>query len=396
MNKQDLIDFENKIAQHYRDNKLPFIFHLSGGNEDELIEIFKEIKPGDYVFSNHRGHYHALLHGIPPDVLEEHILNGRSMFIYDRERNYFTTAIIGGAPAIAAGVALALKKKGSTQRVWCFVGDGNEDTGHLFEAARYVEGFDLPCTFIIESNGISVNTSNQERWGSAHNLKWDFKCIKKYFYTRTQPHIRIDEFMDFSKAVDKGNDDTHFPIKANYSENLQALVRTNISYKDAITNAMTDLGNSGSIFIGYCTKHGNAMSTLNKVDDSLKLETPVAENLMMGLAIGLSFEGFKPVVYFERHDFMLIALDALINHADKIYRLSHGQFTVPVVIRAVCAQGGPFYSGPTHSQDFTAMFKSALTCNVYDPKDGFEMFAAYEDAKTSNHPVVIIERKTLY
>ena len=52
---------------------------------------------------------------------------------------------------------------------------------------------------------------------------------------------------------------------------------------------------------------------------------------MVGLAIGMSFEGFKPVVYFERHDFMLVAADAIGNHVDKIERISHGEFKVPVI-----------------------------------------------------------------
>lgn len=396
MTKQDLINFENKIVQHYRNNKIPFLFHLSGGNEDQLIEIFKDIKRDDYVFSNHRGHYHALLHGIEPEVVEDHILNGRSMFIYDRKRNYFTTAIIGGAPGIAAGVAYALKKKGSTQHVWCFVGDGNEDSGHLFEAARYVEGHDLPCTFVIEANNISVNTTNEERWGSTHTLNWDFKCVKKYSYTRTHPHIRTDGIIDFTKTPDKGTHDTHFPIHMEYDAPPHSKSKLDITYKDAIVNAMTDLGKTGSTFIGYCTKYGNAMGTLAGVDDSQKLETPVAENLMTGLAIGMCFEEEKPVIYFERHDFMLIALDALVNHADKIYRLSQGQYNVPIVVRAICAEGGPFYSGPTHAQDFTASFKQLLDCPVYDPQNGTDMYYAYEHAKASKHPVVIIERKELY
>ena len=87
--KQELINFENKIGELYMDNQLPFLFHLSGGNEDQLIEIFKNIDENDYVISSHRNHYHALLHGIPPEVVEDRIKNGRSMFIYDRKRNFF-------------------------------------------------------------------------------------------------------------------------------------------------------------------------------------------------------------------------------------------------------------------------------------------------------------------
>ena len=104
LTKDDLLNFEKRIADLYRDSQLPFLFHLSGGNEEQLLNIFKEIKEGDYVLATHRNHYHALLHGIPADVLEDRIKNGRSMFIYDRKRNFFTSAIIGGTAAIAAGI----------------------------------------------------------------------------------------------------------------------------------------------------------------------------------------------------------------------------------------------------------------------------------------------------
>ena len=100
--KEELIAFEDHIGDLYMDNQLPFLFHLSGGNEDQLIEIFKDIKEGDYVISNHRNHYHALLHGIPPDVVEDRIKNGRSMFIYDRKRNFFVSAIISEALFLSA------------------------------------------------------------------------------------------------------------------------------------------------------------------------------------------------------------------------------------------------------------------------------------------------------
>ena len=180
--KEELINFENEIGDLYLDNKLPFLFHLSGGNEEQLINIFKDIKEGDYVISSHRNHYHALLHGISSETVKERILNGRSMFIYDREKNFFCSAIIGGTPAIATGIALALKKKKSNQKVWCFVGDATEDSGHLFEAVRYVDGFELPCTFIIESNNRSVEATNEERWGKAAEYKWNSPSVIKYHY----------------------------------------------------------------------------------------------------------------------------------------------------------------------------------------------------------------------
>ncbi len=393
---EELIAFEDRIGDLYLDNKLPFLLHLSGGNEKELISIFENINEGDYVISNHRSHYHALLHGIPPEVIEDRILNGRSMFIYDRARNFFCSAIIGGTPAIAAGIAWALKRKGSKQKVWCFVGDGTEDNGHLYEAIRYVDGWDLPCTFVIENNDRSVESSNSERWGKTGDYKWDSPSVLKYKYEITYPHARKPGMIDLSKAVKKTDED-YFPSlpPAKVSANSDS-EKYDGTYKDAVNIAMKELGDLGAIFIGYNVARGDAMGTLKEVAPEQKLETPVAENLMAGLAIGMSFEGYLPVVYFERHDFMLVAMDAIVNHVDKIERISHGEFKVPIVIRAITADAGPFYSGITHSQDFTALLKEAVSFPVSDPKNGKEILRAFRDAVASERPAIIVERKSLY
>ena len=391
--KEELIAFEDHIGDLYLDNKLPFLFHLSGGNEDQLIEIFENINEGDYVISNHRNHYHALLHGVPPEDVENRILDGRSMFIYDRQRNFFLSAIIGGTPAIAAGIAWALKRKGSDQKVWCFVGDGTEDNGHLAEAIRYVDGWDLPCTFVIESNDRSCEASNADRWGKTAHPEWNSPSVIRYKYNCTYPHCRKPGMIDLSKAVKK-TDEEYFPLLQEFV--YPEIEQTDISYKDAIVQSMTELGDAGAIFIGYNVGYGDAMGTLKNVPKEQKLETPVAENLMAGLAIGMSFEGFIPVLYYERHDFMLVAADAIINHIDKIERISHGEFKVPVIIRAVTADAGPFYSGITHSQDFTNMFRSAVSFPVIDSVTGSDVLKAVRGAKESGRPMMLIERKSRY
>jgi len=391
--KEELIAFEDRIGDLYLDNQLPFLFHLSGGNEDQLIEIFKHINEGDYVISNHRNHYHALLHGIPPEELEEKIKDGRSMFVYDRKRNFFLSAIIGGTPAIAAGIAWALKRKGSPQKVWCFVGDGTEDNGHLAEAIRYVDGWDLPCTFVIESNDRSCEASNADRWGKTAHPNWNSSSVIRYQYSCTYPHCRKPGMIDLSKAVKKTDEEYFPPLQEFVYPND---IKSDISYKDAINQAMTELGEDGAIFIGYNVAYGDAMGTLKGVSKEQKLETPVAENLMAGLAIGMSFEGFIPVIYYERHDFMTVAADAIINHIDKIERISHGEYKVPVIIRAVTADAGPFYSGITHSQDFTNLFKSAVSFPVIDPVTGSDVLNAVKGARQSGRPMMLIERKSRY
>ena len=65
LNSKDLIKFELKIKNIYEEGKIKAPIHLSGGNENQLIKIFKKIKRNDWVISNWRSHYHALLHGVP-------------------------------------------------------------------------------------------------------------------------------------------------------------------------------------------------------------------------------------------------------------------------------------------------------------------------------------------
>lgn len=392
---EGLIGFVNKMAEHHDAGRLPFAIHLPGGNEEQLIDIFSNIDENDYVLSTHRNWYHALLHGLDPDEVENKILNGRSMFMFDRSKNFYVSAIIGGTPGIAVGIAWALKRKNSKQKVWCFIGDGIEDTGHFAEAVRYVDGFDLPCVFVIEDDGMAVETSKKHRWGTDKDLDWP-PCVVRYHYSKTRPHIRTGNFADIKvmKSVMK-TDEEYFPLleKTNF---VMEDIDTSLSYKQAVTESMTNLGENGSIFIGYSIIPGDAMGTTINVPYDQKIETPVAENLMVGLAIGMSFEGFKPVVYFERHDFMLVAADAIGNHVDKIERISHGEFKVPVILKTVIDDGGLFYSGPTHSQDFTSTFREMVSFPVLEPMTAGEVLSAYNFAASSLQPVMIVEHKKFH
>ena len=93
-----------------------------------------------------------------------------------------------------------------------------------------------------------------------------------------------------------------------------------MKYKEAIKKSMEMLAkDKNAVFIGYNVNYGSRMyGTLVDIPKSKCLETPVAENLMAGLSMGMAIEGYKPVLIFERHDFMLNSLDAIVNHLDKI------------------------------------------------------------------------------
>lgn len=194
-NIKSLIAFEKKVAEAFEAGKIRGPVHLSGGNEAELIEIFKEIHPEDWVFSTYRNHYHALLHGISEDWLMAEILSGRSMNITNHEHRFFTSAIVGGTLPIAVGVAAALKRQDSKRRVWCFVGDMAATTGIFHEAQRYAYCQGFPIKFIIEDNGFSTDSPTSECWGGEEST-YDYKS-ERYDYARTWPHVNTGKWVSF-------------------------------------------------------------------------------------------------------------------------------------------------------------------------------------------------------
>jgi pyruvate/2-oxoglutarate/acetoin dehydrogenase E1 component len=78
---------------------------------------------------------------------------------------------------------------------------------------------------------------------------------------------------------------------------------------------------------------------------------------MVGLAIGMALAGRRPLVYFERFDFVLNAADAIVNHLDKMATMSRGEFSPAVILRCVVGNTKkPLFTGETHTQDFTGAF----------------------------------------
>lgn len=185
--REQLITFEQSIRELWEAGELNCLLHLCGGNEGQLIDIFEGINPGDWVFSTHRSHYHFLLAGGAPEVLRQRIIEGDSMFIFDKALNFVSSSILAGTCAMAAGVAAAIKERGGSERVFCFLGDGAEDEGNFYEAVCFVQGRNLPCRFIIEDNNRSVDTDKPSRRGSDFHMAWP-SCVTRYHYTPTFPH----------------------------------------------------------------------------------------------------------------------------------------------------------------------------------------------------------------
>lgn len=181
MTAAELVAFEAEVASAFEKGKIKGPVHLSGGNEEHLIKIFHEVQPGDWVLSTWRSHYHALLKGIPRQVVMDEILAGRSMMLHFPEHRFLTSAIVGGILPIACGLAAG------GQKVWCFVGDMAETTGLYCDSLRYAYGHNLPIEMVIEDNGLSTNTPTLEAWG----VKYGYRTgVRRYTYKRQWPHYQ--------------------------------------------------------------------------------------------------------------------------------------------------------------------------------------------------------------
>jgi pyruvate dehydrogenase E1 component alpha subunit len=193
--KDDLIKFERLIADHWEAGRINGPVHLSGGNEDELIELGKRISPSDWVFSTWRSHYHALIKGIDPQWLENEILEGRSITIVNKEQKFYASAIVGAIIPIAIGVAMVNQLENKSDKVWCFIGDMAFETGGFYEMHKYAQRYGLPIQFVVEDNGVSTNTPTDETW---NGVKRDVPSdVIWYSYEKQWPHYGTGKWVVF-------------------------------------------------------------------------------------------------------------------------------------------------------------------------------------------------------
>ena len=192
--KEELIAFETEVAEKYENGEILAPIHLSKDNEDELIEIFQYIHKDDWVFSAWRNHYHALLHGFDRQELMDSIIEGRSMATSSNVNKFYSSAIVGGIIPIALGTAMALKRKGSDRKVWCFIGDMTFETGGFYECHKYAKNFNLPLQFVVEDNNLSVHTPTDTTWGVKKNIPSD---VVYYRYENGYPHHGTGAWVNF-------------------------------------------------------------------------------------------------------------------------------------------------------------------------------------------------------
>ena len=199
MKKEDLIKFENEIAELFNSGKIRSPIHLYHGNEEPLIKIFKKIKKRDWIFCSWRSHYQCLLKGVPLNKIKKQIMEGKSISLCFPNYKIYSSAIVGGVLPIAVGMAISLKRRKLKDKVYCFMCEMTSETGITHESIKYSRNKKLPIHFIVEDNGKSVCTNTRKTW-SQKKLTYEKisdKYVTYYKYKLKYPHAGAGKRVQF-------------------------------------------------------------------------------------------------------------------------------------------------------------------------------------------------------
>lgn len=161
-----------------------------------------------------------------------------------------------------------------------------------------------------------------------------------------------------------------------------------MKYFDELKRSMEWLAEKpDTLFIGQAVAYpGTAMSnTVKDVNSNKLLELPVAEEMQMGMSLGLALDGKVPISIFPRWNFLLCGINQLINHIDKVEEMSSGGYKPKIIIRTGIGSIDPLHPQSQHVGDLTDAIRAmATTIDIIRLEEPKEIFPAYEKAYLRN------------
>jgi len=140
---------------------------------------------------------------------------------------------------------------------------------------------------------------------------------------------------------------------------------------------------------------GNSMQDLDKSFGKDRIiDSPVSENGITGIAIGGALGGMRPIVIHPRMDFMLLAIDQIVNEAANWHYIFGGESNVPIVIRSIINRGGE--QGAQHSQALYSWFMHIPGLKVVAPSTAYDAKGLMLASIADNNPVIYVDDRWLY
>lgn len=171
-----------------------------------------------------------------------------------------------------------------------------------------------------------------------------------------------------------------------------------MSYKEELIKAMSILAKDDrTIFLGQEIVTNKFYGTMGEVPIGKMIELPIMEDVQMGMSTGLSLMGYIPISLYTRMDFLILAMNQLVNHLDKIEKMTCGDFSPKVIIRTVVGEKLPMNCGPQHTQDFTSVLRRALeNIKVVTLTKSDMIISSYVDALNYKGSTILVEYKEMY
>lgn len=174
-----------------------------------------------------------------------------------------------------------------------------------------------------------------------------------------------------------------------------------LSYSQAIAEAcIQEMERDKNVFLlgldvdDHKSIQGSTSGILKKFGKNRIFSTPLSEDAMTGVAIGAAMAGLRPIHVHIRMDFLLLAMNQLINIAAKSHYMYNGQLSVPLVIRAMV--GRSWGQGAQHSQSFHSLFMNIPGIKVVAPTNSHDVKGSLISSIRDNNPVIFMEHRLLY
>jgi pyruvate/2-oxoglutarate/acetoin dehydrogenase E1 component len=168
-----------------------------------------------------------------------------------------------------------------------------------------------------------------------------------------------------------------------------------MKYFDELKRSMEWLGEQNdTIFIGQAVEYaGTGMTnTLKDINTDKLMEMPVNEDMQMGITNGLAMNGYVPVSIYPRWNFLLLGVNQLINHLDKLPMIS--DYKTKAIIRTAIGSERPLHPQWQHVGDYTEAFEKMLTnVEVIRLDEPEQIFEAYQKAynRTDGKSTILVE-----
>jgi pyruvate/2-oxoglutarate/acetoin dehydrogenase E1 component len=170
-----------------------------------------------------------------------------------------------------------------------------------------------------------------------------------------------------------------------------------MKYAEELTRAMEYLARDPrTIFLGQAVAcPGTAMTnSLKNISRDKLLELPVTEEMQMGMSTGLALTGHVPVCIYPRWNFLLLAVNQIVNHLDKLSIVSNGGYQPKVIIRTGIGSERPLHPQHQHVGDFTEAFRlMCKTVEIIRLDEPEQIFPAYQHAleREDGRSTIVVE-----